>query len=109
MRRDLLGPIRTPWSRTASCSLPASRVGGPWGERGSRCLCRPSPVIIDQHAHHSRSFGPNLGASPGRGEVVYGETGFVGAEIKKISAEGGRDGLRGVLSSPGAILRGHRK
>ena len=54
------------------------------------------------------SFDPNLGASLCRGEVVYGEAGFVGVEIKKVSAEGGRDGLRWALSSPGAILRVHR-
>jgi hypothetical protein len=42
----------------------------------------------------------------GGGRVLEG--GFVGVEIKKVSAEGDRDGLRWAISSPGAILKGQR-
>jgi hypothetical protein len=52
--------------------------------------------------------GPNLRASLCRGEVVYGVGRFVGAGIKKDSAEEDRDGLCRAISSLGAILRGHQ-
>ena len=52
--------------------------------------------------------GPNLRVSLCRGEVVYGVGRFVGAGIKKDSAEEDRDGLRRAISSLGAILRGHQ-
>ena len=54
------------------------------------------------------NVGPNLRASLCLGEVVYGVGRFVGAGIKKGSAEEDRDGLRRAISSLGAILRGHQ-